>query len=367
MSEETEQIQSEMSTAPRRPKIRIGAKNGLSTGSTLLNLAISGNPHYGFFKGCCVLLVGDSSSGKTFLSLTCFAESTINRTFRRYRLIFDDVENGALMDYEYFFGKKMAEKLEAPAYDSSGQPLYSDTVESFYFTLDSLLDEVESGDSKPFIYVLDSENALSSDSEGEKFDKMKKAFEEGKDTAGIMSDGKAKVHSANYRRIVQRFKKNNCILIIISQTRDNLGIGFAKKTRSGGKALKFFSHLELWASVVGQLKKTVRKSLRQIGVETKIVVKKNRVAGANNEVVVPIYHSVGLDDVGSCVDYLVKEKHWKKSAKTIKAPDLGLDMVREKLIQHIEENDLEPQLREIVGTLWKTIEESSRVERKARY
>ena len=42
----------------------------LGTGSTLLNLAISGKTCGGFPAGKYVFFVGDSSSGKTFLALT---------------------------------------------------------------------------------------------------------------------------------------------------------------------------------------------------------------------------------------------------------------------------------------------------------
>ena len=47
----------------------------LSTGSTLLNLALTGKPNCGFVKGKYHFIVGDSISGKTFLSLTCLAEA----------------------------------------------------------------------------------------------------------------------------------------------------------------------------------------------------------------------------------------------------------------------------------------------------
>jgi len=61
----------------------------LSTGSTLLNLACTGKPYYGFAKGHYYFIVGDSVSGKTFLSLTCLAEASINPNFDNYRFIYD--------------------------------------------------------------------------------------------------------------------------------------------------------------------------------------------------------------------------------------------------------------------------------------
>ena len=46
---------------------KLTGKDFLSTGSTLLNLACTGKPYRGFAKGKYYFIVGDSSSGKTFL------------------------------------------------------------------------------------------------------------------------------------------------------------------------------------------------------------------------------------------------------------------------------------------------------------
>lgn len=366
MEEQTEEIQKALRAKKRRPKIKISAKNGLSTGSTLLNLAISGNEHYGFFKGGYFLFVGDSSSGKTFLTLTCLAEAALQPRFNSYRLIHDDVENGAIMDKNYFFGSKAAKRIEAPATYEDGAPAFSENVEDFYYNLDDLLTEAENGGA-PFIYILDSENGLGSKSEDSKFDEQKKAALKGTETAGSYGDGKAKIHSQNLRKITQRLRNTGSILIIISQTRDNIGFGFEKKTRSGGKALKFYAHLELWASVKGKIPRTVRGKTRTVGMNALVKSKKNRVAGKNHEVLVPMYYTVGIDDIGSCIDYLISEKHWAKVKQTVKAKDFDFEGSREKLIQHIEENDLETDLRSLVGDIWKEIEESCVVHRKRRY
>ena len=77
--------------------MKVSRRDLLSTGSTLLNLACSENPFGGFLKGKYYLLVGDSDSGKTFLSMSCFAEAMIQKPFKNYRLIYDYVEDGMLM------------------------------------------------------------------------------------------------------------------------------------------------------------------------------------------------------------------------------------------------------------------------------
>jgi len=334
----------------------------VGTGSTLLNLACSGRAFGGFAKGHYYLFVGDSSSGKTFDCLTCFAEAANNPAFDDYRLIYDDVEHGALMDFEKFFGKKTAERVEAPKVDKDGEPIYSTTAEDFYYNLDDALKE-----GKPFIYVLDSENALSSGSEESKFAEQKEAYEKGKDAAGSYGDGKAKTHSQNLRRICAALRDSKSILIIISQTRDNIGFGFEKKTRSGGKALKFYATLEMWSSVEGKIKKTVAGKPRNIGVHTLIQVKKNRFTGKDRTASIDIYHSIGIDDVGANIDYLVEEKIWINTKGRIKATDFSIEGSKEDIVSHVEQNGLEKKLSLLVARRWREIEEACTVERKKRY
>jgi hypothetical protein len=108
MPTETDLVKAALTT--RRPGYNTFTPSSsyLSTGSTLLNLACSGKVSGGFIKGHYYHFVGDSSSGKTFLCLTCLAEAAINPHFDDYQLIHDDAENGSLFDFGKFFGPKMA-------------------------------------------------------------------------------------------------------------------------------------------------------------------------------------------------------------------------------------------------------------------
>jgi len=348
----------------RRPSCN--STNALSSGSTLLNLAISDHPNCGFTKGGYFYFVGDSTSGKTWLSLTCFAESTLNKDFKDYRLIFDDVEGGALMNIEDYFGAGVAKRMETPQKDPK-KPLCSETVEDFYY---NITDAIEA--EKPFIYVLDSQDALGSKAAGKKFAEHKKAAQTGKEEPGSYGDGKAKYHSEHIREVLAGLRRTKSILIIIGQTRDNLGFGFEKKTRSGGKALRFYANVELWSSVGFKIKKKVRGKDRTIGANCIIEIKKNRVTGKTGKdraVTVPIYYDLGIDDVGSCVDFLIAEGHWQKPTKgqTITADDIDFKGTRPRLIQFIEDEDLEMRVRKITGRVWREIEEESKVKRKKRY
>lgn len=338
---------------------------GLSTGSTLLNLACSNSPEIGFLPGRYYFLVGDSASGKTFLSLTCFAEACINPVFDEYRLIYDDVEGGNLFDIRKLFGKRVAKRLEPPRI-VDGEPVYSDTIEEFYYHID---DQIKEG--RPFIYVLDSMDGLSSEQEVEKFQETKDADRKGRQVAGSYGDGKAKMNSARLRQLLSPLRQSGSILIVINQTRDNLGFGFEKKTRSGGHALRFYASLEMWSSIRARWTKTINGKKRQVGVIAQVQIKKNRLTGSGHTIELPIHHTYGIDDIGSCIKFLLEEGRWKKSGAKI-LPDGLVDksfdgMTERRLIRHIEENHLEDDLRDLVGEQWMSIESSMDLGRKPRY
>ncbi len=330
-----------------------------------MNLALTGKPNCGFVRGKYHFIVGDSTSGKTFLSLTCLAEAANNPRYKKHRFIYDDAEGGALMDIERFFGSKVAKRIRPPKKEKDGTPIYSRTIEEFYY---NVYDNINKG--RPFIYILDSMDGLSSKEESDKFQEHKKAYEKGKKAAGTYGDGKAKKNASGIRQLLKPLANSGSILIIINQTRDNIGFGsqFNPKTRSGGHALRFYATWEIWSSVKGQISKTVQEKKRQLGVMCQIRVKKNRVTGRERTVTVPIYHSFGIDDIGSCVNYLIEEKHWHKSKSgKITAEDFDFAGPKEKLIQYIEDEGMEMDLRDLVGEVWEGIEEACAVKRKKRY
>lgn len=360
----------EVKAALRKKKAPVVEPLGLSSGSSLLNLACTGRPDLAFLAGHVYLLVGDSNSGKTFLSLTCLAEASINPAFDDYRFIHDNVERGALMDFSKFFGSKMAGRLEPPEIRDGG-PVYSQTIEDFYDHVD---DNVKKG---PCIYVLDSMDALSSEAELKKFNKNKKARqkiqedEEGEEGTikGSFGDGKAKANSAGLRIAHNAMASNGSILIVIFQSRDNIGFGamFNPKTRSGGNAPTFYATLEIWSSVKERIKRPILKKERVLGTLAKLRIKKNRITGKDRSLELPIYDSTGIDETGSCVKYLIAENHWKGTKETVIAPEFDHTGSIDELVAKVEGENKENELRLLVAETWNGIENRCRVERKARY
>ena len=81
-------------------------------------------------------------------------------------------------------------------------------------------------------------------------------------------------------------------------------------------------------------------------------------------------HTAGIDDISSCIDWLIKEKVWSgggaKKINTQNTFSLN-DMTSAKMIKLIEEEGLEKELQLLVGKEWKYIEDSLRLSRKSKY
>jgi hypothetical protein len=355
----------------------------LGTGSTLLNLALSGKAKGGLLAGHSYLFCGDSKSGKTLLAHYCLAEASVDSNFKDYRLIFDGPEDGALFDLEKFFGKKLLAKLEPPRRDKDGEPLNSFYLDDFYFNLD---DAAKAG--KPFVYVLDSMDALQDPADRKKFldQKMaarKKERGEGKDedVAGSFGLAKAKKNSSNLNWVNSFLSKTNSVLIIIAQSRDKIGFGYGNpKTRGGGRAMTFYATGEIWTSIAGDLETTAKGLKWKQGITSRVRIVKNRQTGQDRTLDLNVYTSSGLDDLGSMVDWLFLVKHWRKPkgkegeetgkrepVKDVEAPEFDWSGSKEKLIARIEEEGSEEKLRRIVSRVWWDIEEEVAVNRKNKY
>lgn len=332
----------------------------LSSGCDLLNVAVSGRIEGCYPKGRMVLLVGDSASGKTWLAMAALAEAANNPKYDAYDLVLNDVEGGAMMDFERYFGRKLARRIKV---------ISTPTIEEFY---SDARRRTKSG--KPFILILDSSDALDSKEAEKTFDKQEGQREAGQQQTGSYSDGKAKQHSQKLRTIVSGLKATGSILVVISQTRDNIGFGakFNPKTRAGGKALRFYNSCEIWTSKVESIKRTVLGKPRVIGSMVEAKVRKNRLTGRDVSVRFPIYYSHGIDDIGASVAFLIDEGHWseRKEGKriVIDAPEFECEGVsEEKLVQTIDQMGARKDLRDLVEKVWGDIIEAMKVERRPRY
>ena len=330
----------------------------LSTSSTLLNLACSGKANGGLPVGSYVLFVGDTNSGKSFFSKAFLAEASINKAFDGYELILDDVERADKIDTRKFFGSKLMKRIQPPKKDSKGEPIYSETVEDLYKNVN---EAIKRG---PCIYICDSETGLTCRAD------IKKAEKD--DGKGSYNLDKPKIHSTKLRQLMTPLEKSGSILIIINQTRDRIGFGaqFDPKTRPGGRALEFYATVQMWTSIKERIKKQAAGKKRQVGILSRIRVKRSRVTGKDRTIDTPIYWSIGIDELGSMVNWLVEEKHWKGTKEAdgrVVAPEFKFDGSKEDLIRKIETEGLERELKAIVVETWGAIEDACKILRKSRY
>jgi len=334
-----------VSTVPKTTSSGCG-KSGRSvfmqTGSTLLNLALCDSIDGGFQRGSIVNIVGDSSSGKTFLAWSVFAELAHTDAFSKYRLIYDEPESALFFQLERLFGSGISDRVDTS--------IVSVTIQDWYRNMMSV---VESGE--PFVYVLDSFDALTSEEELERKYVGK----------GGWKTEKAIASSEMLRQIVSKVSDTESLVVVVSQTRDNIGVAFGeKKSRSGGRALRFYSSHELWMAV----KKHIKRKGRDVGVRTRVRCKKNKVTGKLRDVEFDIIYDYGIDDVGSMVDWLVDEGFWTGGGRArINTQGDFINATRDALISHIESVGEEWKLRQIVGACWVEVEKEIRTKRKPRY
>lgn len=332
------------------------------SGSTTLNLACSDNQNGAFVLGTMINIIGDSSSGKTLLCLTTLAELCKLPYFNKYKFIHDNVERTEGFDIEYLFGKGLKKRIQSPSKDKHGKPIYSSTIQDFQLYINKWIKSKE-----PFIYILDSLDALDAEEDIKKREEIFKAKEKGNKTSGSYKMAKPKALTEILRDIVDALSNSQSLLIIISQTRDNIDpMSFEKKTRSGGRALKFFASHEIWMALAGKIMRTVKGKKYVIGNNVTFKVSKNKLTGKIREGGFPIYYDYGLDDIQSCVDYLIDNKVWSKTDNTINAAEINYKGGYDKLIQKIENDKLEGKLKQIVGNTWREIEDKLKLSNRKR-
>ena len=201
------------------------------------------------------------------------------------------------------------------------------TVEEWQYDLEKFLSENDG----PKLYILDSLDALSDNAELEHAKEVQKAFEEGKEAKGSYSMSKAKLLSQLFRQLVRKIEQSECLLIIISQVRDNIGAMFGEKhTRSGGRALDFYASQIVWLANLGKSEKTLRGQKRAYLVTIKANVKKNKTGKPFRTAEFDIIFGYGIDDENSILDWLVglKSVNGLKPAEADKVRK-GIDKMRE--------------------------------------
>lgn len=111
----------------------------------------------------------------------------------------------------------------------------------------------------------------------------------------------ARFMSQGLRKLTRYISKNNCVLLLINQTRAKIGVMYGDKVATfGGAAVPFHSSIRLYLDVGKKIK--VGKSV--IGIEMGARVTKNKVAMPFREARLPVYFGHGIDDELATLYYL---------------------------------------------------------------
>ena len=358
-----------------------GAALLIPTGSTMLNLALTDTTDGGYVPGSVVNLVGDSSAGKTFLLWTMFAEVLHHPQFKHYDIFYDETEQALSMNINKLFD------IEDDVVYRGGEdnwlapkvPFASETVQDFTANVSLALSY-----GKPMIYGLDSTDALTTNEFRSRIKELIKTGE----LDGSYNMEKARLFGLMLASSQSGLAKTLSILMLISQTRDAIGVTFGdKKTKSGGKGIKFYCTHEMWLAVEGHIK---RKDL-DVGVDVICKVKKNKFTGKLRQVKFPIYYDYGVDDTLSCIRYLIENGVAKKEGKSdedkkaTKAAKLrGAPQKREggkfiipemysvgyyenDLAKKIEADGYKDDLKTLVGNTWAANESAAVTCRQPKY
>lgn len=300
-----------------------------STGSDLLDEVVGGGVTKGFPAGNIINIVGDKSTGKTFLACEIIA-AVIDVYGKKLKWIYDDAESGFTFDTVKLYGFEIMPEDPKDRFKSQ-------TVEEFYCNYRSFVGSLKDGELG--IYIEDTLDGLSSKEQQKRGDKRYSAYRKGKE----FDEGSYQLNKPKY--LSQEFfpdasdwtEKKNVLLIIISQTRDKINSVFKEQIRAGGKALDFYGHTALWLSVVSKIK---RKG-RIVGVIIKAKAKKSKTPRPFRECVFPLLFDYGVDNVGANIDYLFDLRGDKyellKRAQSIVWD--GKEQTRSNLKEFLEKND----------------------------
>lgn len=250
----------------------------ISTGSTMLDLAISNRPHGGLPVGRIIEITGLEASGKSLLAAHALADTQKKGGLA----VYIDTENAISREFLEAIGINLKDMLYVPL----------ETVEDIFDAIDSIVESIRKNSKNRLVtIVVDSVAGAST--------KQEMAADYDKDG---WATSKAIILSKAMRKITNFVGRERICLIFTNQLRTRLGVSFGDQwTTSGGKAIAFHSSVRLRLKSVGQIKlaKSVDAPEAVVGITTRAQVVKNRMGPPLRSVDYEIYFDSGIDDYGS--------------------------------------------------------------------
>lgn len=261
----------------------------ISTGATILDVAISNRPHGGIAAGRITELTGLEGSGKSLIGAQLIAT-----TQKRGGV-------GVLIDTETAVNPEF---FRAIGIDTNKLVyVHLQTVEEIFDAITTIIEKVRSGKDKDKLVtiVVDSVAAASTKKE------MEADF--GKD--GYATD-KAIIISKAMRKITGLLGRERIGLVFTNQLRQKMNaMAFSDPwTTSGGKAIAFHASTRLRLALMGKITNSAGDV---IGVKVKATVIKNRLGPPHRTAEFQIYFDRGIDDTGSWLSIMKENKLVKQA------------------------------------------------------
>jgi len=257
-------------------------KDFISTGSSMLDLAISNRPDGGIAVGRITEINGLESSGKSLLGAHILAETQKKGGVA----VYIDTETSVSQEFLEVIGVDMNKMLY----------LHLETVEDIFEAIDEIVTKVRESDKDRLVTIMvDSLAAATTKVELEAdFDK------DGWATA------KAIIISKAMRKITQIIGRQKVALVFTNQLRQKLGVMFGDPwTTSGGKALPFHASTRIRLKNMGQIKDTAKNVL---GMKCRAQIVKNRLGPPLRHADYDMYFDRGIDNYGAWLTVLKEHK-----------------------------------------------------------
>ena len=298
----------------------------ISTGSTMLDLAIANRPNGGVAVGKITELNGLEGSGKSLIGSHLLASTQKKDGIA----VYIDTESAVSQEFLRVIGLDLGKMLY----------LHLETVEEIFEAIEEIVTKVRESDKDRCVTILvDSLAAASTKQEMDTdFDK------DGWATA------KAIIISKAMRKITQMIARQKVALVFTNQLRQKLGVMFGDPwTTSGGKALPFHSSTRVRFKNAGQIKD---KKNNTIGIKIKGQVIKNRLGPPMRTAEFPLYFDKGIDNYGSWLTVMKEHKICKVGGSWYTLPHIDTEtgeVIKEYKFQSKDFEDLmneNPELKE---------------------
>jgi recombination protein RecA len=253
----------------------------VSSGSTMVDLAISNRPNGGFPVGRITEVTGLEASGKSLLA----AHALVSTQKKDGLAVYIDTENAVSREFLEAIGLDLKKMLYIPL----------ETIEDIFESIETIIESVRKSNKDRLVtIVVDSIMGAST--------KVEMAADYEKDG---WATTKAILLSKAMRKITNMIGRERVCLIFTNQLRTRLGVTFGDQyTTSGGKGVAFHSSVRLRLKSVGQIKLRVDGRDEVMGITTRCTVIKNRLGPPLRNVDYDIFFDSGIDDFGSWLKVL---------------------------------------------------------------